>query len=86
MAYEQKLNSGALFKNKEKTNEKQPDYKGPVNVDGKDYWLSGWINQARGTGETYMKVLLTPKDAQPAAAPPPAKADADDPFADEIPF
>ena len=81
-----KENSGALFKNKDKDAEQKPDYKGSATVAGQAYWLSAWINTAKGSGEKYMKLSLKPKDAQPAAAPPPAKADADDPFADEIPF
>ena len=78
--------SGALFKNKDKNSEQQPDYKGNVIVAGQAYWLSAWINTAKGSGEKYMKLSLKAKDAQPAAAPPPPKAGADDPFADEIPF
>jgi len=36
MAYEQKNNSGSLFRNDKKLTEKQPDYNGTVKVDGKD--------------------------------------------------
>lgn len=33
---ETKNNTGAIFKNDKKTNEKQPDYRGKVNVNGKE--------------------------------------------------
>jgi hypothetical protein len=35
-------NRGALFRNNDKTeeNEKWPDYRGNINVNGTEYWLS----------------------------------------------
>jgi uncharacterized protein (DUF736 family) len=44
---ETKLNSGAIFKNSKKTNEKQPDYKGTVNVNGKDMEISLWLKESQ---------------------------------------
>lgn len=35
-------NSGVLFQNDKDGNEKRPDYKGKLNVNGKDFWISGW--------------------------------------------
>ena len=35
-------NRGAVWKNDRKETENHPDFKGSINVDGKDYWLSGW--------------------------------------------
>ncbi len=40
---ETKNNSGAIFKNAKKSNEKQPDYRGTVNVNGKE---SAWNPKA----------------------------------------
>ena len=86
MAYEQKDNSGALFRNDRKESDSHPDYKGDAKIGGLDYWVSGWINEKKGDGKKYLKLSYKLKDAQPAAAPPLPKADADDPFGDEIPF
>lgn len=44
---ETKLNSGAIFKNAKKTNEKQPDYKGTVNVNGKEMEISLWLKESQ---------------------------------------
>jgi len=44
---ENKNNSGAIFKNSKKTNEKQPDYQGTVNVNGKEMQVSLWIKEAK---------------------------------------
>lgn len=48
---ETKLNSGAIFKNN-KTKETQPDYRGKVNVNGKDMEISLWVKESK-TGTKY---------------------------------
>jgi hypothetical protein len=72
-------NSGLLAKNDKQGNENRPDYRGSINVDGTEYWLSAWIKTGRdGTklaGQKYMSLSVQPKDA-PAAAPAPAPAPA----------
>jgi hypothetical protein len=75
-------NSGLLAKNDKQGNDQRPDYRGSINVDGVDYWLSAWIKTGRdGTklaGQKYMSLSVQPKDASyggaPAAAPAPAPA------------
>jgi len=62
---EKRDNSGVLFKNDKKENEKHPDYKGNIMVDGNEYWLSAWIKEGK-TGK-FMGLALSPKDAQPPA-------------------
>ena len=44
---EKRDNSGVLFKNDKKENEKHPDYKGNIMVDGNEYWLSAWIKEGK---------------------------------------
>ena len=48
---ETKNNSGAIFKNN-KTKETQPDYRGKVNVNGKDMEVSLWVKESK-TGTKY---------------------------------
>ena len=75
-------NSGLLTKNDKGDNPSRPDYKGSINVDGVDYWLSAWVKEGRaGTkleGQRYMSLSVKPKDAQytPAPAPAPVAAPA----------
>ena len=69
-------NRGALFKNKDKKAENHPDYKGKLNADGVDYWLSAWLKESK-EGQKYMSLSITPaeeKQAKPKAKP----ADDDD--------
>ena len=77
MSYDN-TNSGLLAKNDKQGNESRPDYRGSINVDGREYWLSAWIKQGRdGTklaGQKYMSLSVKPKDEQVAYAPAPAPA------------
>lgn len=78
-------NSGALFKNDKGDNPKRPDYRGFVNVNGVEFWCSGWIRKAekgKRAGETFMSLSLEPKEEQAKPAPQPA---VDDDF-DDVPF
>lgn len=86
-------NSGLLAKNRRKEKDSHPDYSGSINVNGVEYWLSGWLKTGKEgsklAGEKFFSLSVRPKDEQRAAAPPPAKsAPADEPFHDdlEIPF
>lgn len=72
MSYQHKPNSGSLFKNKEKTQDKQPDYKGDGIVNGKEVWLSGWINKKRD-GEVYLGIKFEEKQPKKPEETPPSQ-------------
>ena len=61
-------NSGLLMKNDRKETDKHPDYRGSINVNGQDFWLSAWIKDGReGTklaGQKYMSPSVQPKESQ----------------------
>jgi hypothetical protein len=46
MSYDN-TNSGMLARNDKKETEKHPDFKGSINVDGVDYWLSAWVREGK---------------------------------------
>lgn len=49
-------NSGVLFKN-ESDNEKAPNYKGKINVNGKDFEIAAWVRESKaGTKFLSLKV------------------------------
>lgn len=54
-------NRGALFKNDRKDTPKHPDYRGNINVEGKEFWVSAWITESKG-GKKYMSLSVQPKD------------------------
>lgn len=45
--FENRENSGVLFKEENKKNPKGPDYRGSVNIGGEDYTLAGWIKESK---------------------------------------
>jgi hypothetical protein len=89
-------NRGVLFINDRRTSEKHPDYKGSINVDGKEFWLSAWMKT--GAKGEFISLSIESKDAQagtskpaakPAAKPAPAASKAAPNFNDmddDLPF
>ena len=67
-------NSGALFKNDRKQKETEPDYKGTINIEGVEYYISAWVNESARTGQKYFSLKATPKAATaPATTTAPAQ-------------
>jgi hypothetical protein len=66
-----KTNTGSLNKNKEKDDAHPTwaDYKGQLNIDGAEYWLSAWIKD--GPNGKFMSLSAKIKEAVNAR---PAKA------------
>jgi hypothetical protein len=70
-------NSGVLFRNDKRENEKAPNYKGNITVGGQDYWLSAWIKE--GKSGKFMGLAVSPKeDYQPKQAPKKASFEDED--------
>ena len=62
---EKRDNSGVLFKSDKIENERSPQYKGNITVEGKDYWISAWIKE--GKSGKFMGLAVSPKE--PIAKP-----------------
>jgi uncharacterized protein (DUF736 family) len=80
---ETKNNSGAIFKNDKKTAETHPDYKGKVNVNGKEMEVALWLKTSQA-GMKYFSASFSEPYVRPAISEAPAV-----PFAlgdDDLPF
>jgi len=73
---------GVLFPEREKKQERSPDYTGKINVNGKDFRLAGWI---KSRGVISLAVSEFKDHAQPVN-PPRAAAVPDDDLDSEIPW
>jgi hypothetical protein len=76
-------NSGALFKNAKKQKDTQPDYRGSLNVEGTDYWISAWLKTSK-KGEKFMSLAVTLQDEQKQDKPAPGGPGGG--FDDDLPF
>lgn len=74
MAYEQRDNSGILFKNNRKEDPKHADYRGNATIDGVEYWMNAWLKD--GKNGKFMSFSFKPKQPRHVA----------DDMNDEIPF
>lgn len=74
-------NRGALFKNNKRTNDKQPEYNGSVEVNNVQYYISAWVKESKN-GQKFFSLSFTPKDQQQTSVTPSVTEDVNS----EIPF
>lgn len=78
MAYEQKEGSGAIFKNDKKGNEKAPDYKGSVFINGVETEIALWLRE--GQKGKFFSVSQKTKQAKQGTPQPANGGDNNLPF------
>ena len=80
-------NRGAIWKNRDKKEDKHPDFKGSLNVNGVEFWVSAWKRkESDPNNRPALSFTIKPKDEKASAsAPTPSRHHVieDD---DEIPF
>jgi len=70
-------NRGSLFKNDKKTEDRHPDMSGSINIDGTEYWISGWKKQSKaGTG--FISLSVRPKEQVRQSSQPTSKSKKDE--------
>lgn len=81
MAYEQRDNTGSLFRNDRKNNEKSPDYTGSCLIGGREYWINGWVKESKN-GKKFFSFAFKEKEERKADPAPTKSTDLDD----DVPF
>ncbi len=81
MSYEQKDNSGSLFRVENRESDKHPEFNGSAKIRGTEFWLSAWVNESKG-GKKYFSIKFKPKDQDRVPGSAATRIDLDD----EIPF
>ena len=70
-----RTNTGTLGRNERKQKDTHPDFTGQININGVEYWLSGWTKtagpQAAKPGSKFLSLTVKPKDGlqEPRPAP-----------------
>ncbi len=86
MPYEMKHESGSLWRNENKERESHADYSGTAKVDGREYYMDAWINEATN-GKKYMSIKFKEKNqAQSVSGTPQEAMQPPPPLDDSIPF
>ena len=78
-------NRGTLAKNEKKDSPTHADYNGQINVQGKEFWLNGWIKE--GPKGKFLSLSVKPKD--PSArqiSEPTRKSSGFDDMDSDLPF
>ncbi len=85
-------NRGQIWGNDKKETDKHPDFKGSIDVEGVEYWLSGWKRQPGDNPKSpavrfsiQKKESQQPNDRDEPRAGSTTPAPSDDGF-DDIPF
>ena len=62
-------NRGAIFKNEHKKAENHPDYRGTINVDGKDKEISLWVKTSKAGKKFFSASIQEPYVAPEQSTP-----------------
>lgn len=85
MAFQQRDNSGALFKNEKREKDTHPHARGSALIDGVEYWVDAWTRD--GTKGKFQSLAFKRKDnAKKAEKKQEREPGSDDEFNDEVPF
>jgi hypothetical protein len=75
-------NRGSIWKNDDKREDKHPDFKGSLNVNGVEFWVSAWKRKEGSSPKApALSFSVKPKEEKPAQRPK-----SGDDMDDSIPF
>jgi len=75
---EQRQNSGILKKNDDRKSESHPHYRGEINIEGRNFWLSAWVKTGQG-GNKFLSLAVKPREPRQEGQQPSRPRAMDDP-------
>ena len=57
-------NRGILSRNDRKEKETHADFRGSINVEGREFWLDAWVKERKDGSGKFFSLSVKPKDAQ----------------------
>jgi len=78
-------NSGVLFKNEKRKDDRSPTHEGSIDIDGTEFWLSAWVSEVKKTGsprfgQKFFSLRVKPKEGSTPSSPMSTDFDDDIPF------
>lgn len=58
-------NRWSLFRNERKSEEKDPDYTGSLNVDGVEFFMDAWLKESKKDGKKFFSGRIKKKERRP---------------------
>ncbi len=59
-------NKGSISKNTRKETDSHPDIAGSINVEGRDFWINGWLKKNSRDGSSFYSLSVKPKQERAA--------------------
>ena len=79
-------NSGFLMRNQRKEKETHADMTGSINVNGVEYWLSGWTKTKTDGSGKFLSLSVQPKQQMTTAKSAPKRQSRVEDMDSDIPF
>jgi hypothetical protein len=71
-------NKGTIAKNTRKEADNHPDIAGSINVEGRDFWINGWLRKNRRDGSSFYSLTVKPKQERAAEIVRQSRGEIDD--------
>ena len=82
-------NRWILSRNDRRDKDTSPEFTGTINIEGKEYWLNGWVREKKDGSGKFFSGTAKPKEPMtlgPDPEPPARRGSMKDQLDDDLPF